>query len=169
MQICSQNRDVDFSSPLVERTLSTHSLTHCSLVAATWGPAAHRWALYTRGKGVQLTCSPSPRPTSAHTPSMEHNLATTSRRPCPLPPPPSARTKAPTPRGVLQRYRAGRAANLMAPWPRPKGVPPKHISLARHTRPAQAGSTNPSMPTALPRPACGQAPPAGRFGPTQGG
>ena len=65
-------------------------------------------------------------------------------------PPPSARTRTPMPRGMLQRCRTGRAANLMVSWLRSKGVSPKHIWLVRRTRSAQAGSTNLSMPTTTP-------------------
>ena len=145
--LCSPNRDVNVSSPLIQPTLSTSALSIYSSVLTRRSPTTPPSAHHTQSRGVELTCSSSPRPTSAHTPSMEHNLATTSRRPYPLSPPPSARTRTPTPRGMLQRCRTERAANLMASWLRSKGVPPKHISLVRHTRSAQAGSTNLSMPT----------------------
>ena len=72
------------------------------------------------------------------------------RRPCPLSPPPSDRTRTPTLRGMLQRCRTERAVDLTNSWLRSKGVSPKHISLLRRARSTQAGSTNLSMPTTTP-------------------
>ena len=150
MKFGTQNRDVNFQRELNERTLSTSALTIYSAIPSCSSPVTPSSAYHTRSRGVELTCSASPRPTSAHTPNEEHNLATTSRRPCSLSPPPSARPRTPTPRRILLRCRTERAANLMFSWLRSKGVPPKHVSLVRHARSAQAGSTNLSMSTTSP-------------------
>ena len=127
--------------------LSTSALTNVLRILTTKAPVAHQSARHGQRRSAELTCSSSEKPTSAHPQIAQHNLAASNRRPCPCPSPPSDRTRTPTPRGMLQRCRTERAANLMVSWLRSKGVPPKHISPVRHTRSAQPGSTNLSMPT----------------------
>ena len=51
---CSQNRDVNFASPLIERNADTLSHTHCSLIAATRGPTQVQLAHHTQRRGAKL-------------------------------------------------------------------------------------------------------------------
>ena len=113
---------IDSTNPIYRRTIY---LFVC-YVLTNRSPTTPASAYHTRGRGVELTCSSSKRPTSAHTPSMEHNIIAGSRRPYPLSmcPPPSARTRTPTPRGMPQCCRTGRAVDQMNSWFRSKGVSP---------------------------------------------
>ena len=132
--------------------LTTSALTNVLRILTTEAPVAHKSARHGQRRSAELTCSSSQKPTIVHARFVQHNLAASSRRPCPLSPPPSARTKTPT---VTPAERCSAAEpnvppNLMVSWLRSKGDPPKHISLVRRTRSAQAGSTNLSMPTTTP-------------------
>ena len=129
---------------------STSALSIYSSVLTSRAPTTPPSAYHARSRGVELTCSSSARPTSAHTPSMEHNIIASNIRPYPLSAPPSAGTRTPTPHGMLQRCRTGRTVDLMDSWLRSKGVSPIYIWLVRHARSAQAASTNLSMPTTTP-------------------
>ena len=57
MKFWVQNRDVNFASPLIQRNAATHTLSHCSLFAATRGPAQVQSAHHTQSSRAKLTCS----------------------------------------------------------------------------------------------------------------
>ena len=130
--------------------LSTSALTNVLRILTTEAPVAHRSARHSQRRSAELTCSSSQKPTIVHARFVQYNLAASSRRPCPLSPPPSARPRTPTPRRILLHCRTERAVDLMTSWLRSKGVSPKHVSLVRRTRSAQAGSTNLWMTTTSP-------------------
>ena len=150
---CSQNCDVNLSSPLIQpiATLSTSALSIYSSVLASRSPTPPPSACHDRSRGVELShlqlipeaheCTHSKYGAQYH---RQQQPAVSSV------PPPSACTRTPTPRGMLHRCRTGRAADLMNSWLRSKGVSPKRILLVRHARSAQVASTNLSMPTTTP-------------------
>ena len=57
MKFGVENRNVNFASPLIERNVATHSLTHCSLIAATRGPTQVQSAYHSQSSRAKLTCS----------------------------------------------------------------------------------------------------------------
>ena len=57
MKFGVENCNVDFASPLIERNVATHSLTHCSLIASIRGPTQVRSAYHTQSSKAKFTCS----------------------------------------------------------------------------------------------------------------
>ena len=146
----TSNCNVNFSSPLKPPTLSTSALTNISAVLIIGAPAAARSAHHTERRGSQLTCSSTAACSRASNPAKQPITLDCSRLSCPPRPSRKRQAERASPKQISSSGRTERAVDLMNSWLRSKGVPPKHIWLVRHTRSAQPGSTNLSMPTTSP-------------------
>ena len=105
---CQLSASTKRTNPIYQRTI--YLFVHPTLLGpCNTTPAHHAW-----GRGVGVTCSAPPRPTSAHTPNMEHIVSASSRHPCPLPPPAKRphQNAAPTPRKTL--YCCPAAPNVLS-------------------------------------------------------
>ena len=59
MKFGVENRNVNFASPLIERNVATHSLTQCSMIAATRGPTQVQSAYHSQTSRAKLAYSSS--------------------------------------------------------------------------------------------------------------